>query len=46
MTVFKGFLIITKRNLLMVFMYLAIFLTIGILQRVPCPSTHGRCGRS
>ena len=31
MTVFKGFLIITKRNLLMVFMYLAIFLTIGIL---------------
>ena len=29
MTVFKGFLIITKRNLLMVFMYLAIFLTIS-----------------
>lgn len=27
MTVFKGFLIITKRNLLTVFMYLAIFLT-------------------
>ena len=26
MTVFKGFLIITKRNLLTVFMYLAIFL--------------------
>ena len=50
MTVFKGFLIITKRNLLTVFMYLAIFLTIGILasgsdsntsgRRVPCPSTH------
>lgn len=31
MTVFRGFLTITKRNLLMVFMYLAIFLSIGIL---------------
>lgn len=31
MTVFRGFLTITKRNLHMVFMYLGIFLTIGIL---------------
>lgn len=31
MTVFRGFLTITKRNLHMVFMYLGIFLAIGIL---------------
>ena len=36
MTVFRGFLTITKRNLLMVIMYLAIFLTIGTL----ASSTH------
>ena len=41
MTVFKGFLIITKRNLLMVFMYLAIFLTIGILASGSDSNTSG-----
>ena len=41
MTVFKGFLIITKRNLLMVFMYLAIFLTIGILASGSNSNTSG-----
>ena len=41
MTVFKGFLIITKRNLLTVFMYLAIFLTIGILASGSDSNTSG-----
>lgn len=41
MTVFKGFLIITKRNLLMVFMYLAIFLTIEILASGSDSNTSG-----
>ena len=41
MTIFKGFLIITKRNLLMVFMYLAIFLTIGILASGSDSNTSG-----
>ena len=30
MTVFKGFLLITKRNIHMMFLYIAIFLTIAI----------------
>lgn len=31
MTVFKGFLLITKRNINMVFLYIAIFLTISVM---------------
>ncbi len=39
MTVFKGFLTITKRNLEMVFLYIAIFLTISIfVQKTQRPS--------
>ena len=41
MTVFRGFLTITKRNLLMVVMYLAIFLTIGILASGTDNNTSG-----
>ena len=41
MTVYNGFLIITKRNLLMVVMYLAIFLTIGILASGSDSNTSG-----
>lgn len=41
MTVFKGFLIITKRNLGMMFLYIAIFLTISIFIQKSLPSSYG-----
>lgn len=43
MTIFKGFLMITKRNLGMMFLYIAIFLTISIfIQKTLLPSdTNG-----